>query len=183
MALSLPPAPTHHFLIPSLTPARPHSPTHLPHPPTHPLTHPSTLRPRPSLSRSLTPALACWLPHSLPQPFLPLLHPSLHLPYRRPPARLQAACRCMPLVHCAGARTGDVPIHGARGGGGGEDDLADPPPQAEPPRVTFRLVVVSLRGPGQSPVLPFACCVGSLLSVGRCGRCSCWCRFRVRGAQ
>ena len=36
---------------------------------------------------------------------------------------------------------------------------------------------------GQSPALPFACCVGSLLSVGRCGRCSCWCRFRVRGAQ
>ena len=24
--------------------------------------------------------------------------------------------------------------------------------------MTFRLVVVSLRGPGQSPVLPFACC-------------------------
>ena len=41
------------------------------------------------------------------------------------------------------------------------------------PCVTFHLVVVSLRGPGQSPVLPFACCVGSLLSVGRCGRCSC----------
>ena len=39
-----------------------------------------------------------------------------------------------------------------------------------PPRVTFRLVAVSLRGPGQSPVLPFACCVGSLLSVGRCGQ-------------
>ena len=52
-----------------------------------------------------------------------------------------------------------------------------------PPCVTFRLVVVSLRGPGQSPVLPFACCVGSLRSGGRCGRCSCWCRFRVRGAQ
>ena len=50
------------------------------------------------------------------------------------------------------------------------------------PRVTFRRVVVSLRGPGQSPVLPFACCVGSLRSVGRCGRCSCWCRCRVRGA-
>ena len=50
------------------------------------------------------------------------------------------------------------------------------------PRVTCRRVVVSLRGPGQSPVLPFACCVGSLLSVGRCGRCSCWCRFCVRGA-
>ena len=41
-----------------------------------------------------------------------------------------------------------------------------------PPCVTFRLVAVSLRGPGQSPDLPFACCVGSLLSVGRCGRCS-----------
>ena len=52
-----------------------------------------------------------------------------------------------------------------------------------PPCVTFRLVVAPLRGPGRSPVLPFACCVGSLLSVGRCGRCSCWCRFRVRGAQ
>ena len=45
---------------------------------------------------------------------------------------------------------------------------ASPPP----PRVTFRLVVAPLRGPGRSPVLPFACCVGSLLSVGRCGRCS-----------
>ena len=54
---------------------------------------------------------------------------------------------------------------------------------ASPPCVTFRLVVAPLRGPGRSPVLPFACCVGSLLSVGRCGRCSCWCRFRVRGAQ
>ena len=54
---------------------------------------------------------------------------------------------------------------------------------SSPPCVTVRLVVVSLRGPGQSPVRPFACCVGSLLSVGRCGRCSCWCRFRVRGAQ
>ena len=57
--------------------------------------------------------------------------------------------------------------------------VPDPPP----PCVTFRLVVVSLRGPGRSPVLPFACCVGSLRSVGRCGRCSRWCRFRVRGAQ
>ena len=55
-----------------------------------------------------------------------------------------------------------------------------PPP---PPRGTFRGVVAPLRGPGQSPVRPFACCVGSLRSVGRCGRCSCWCRFRVRGAQ
>ena len=31
-----------------------------------------------------------------------------------------------------------------------------------PPCVTFRRVAVSLRGPGQSPVLPFACCVGLL---------------------
>ena len=44
-----------------------------------------------------------------------------------------------------------------------------------PPRVTFRRVVAPLRGPGQSPGLPFACCVGSLRCVGRCGRCSCWC--------
>ena len=57
-------------------------------------------------------------------------------------------------------------------------NLHNPPP----PVVTFRRVAVSLRGPGQSPVLPFACCVGSLRSVGRCGRCSRWCRFRVRGA-
>ena len=38
-----------------------------------------------------------------------------------------------------------------------------------PPCVTVRRVAISLRGPGQSPV-PFACCVGSLRSVGRCGR-------------
>ena len=56
-----------------------------------------------------------------------------------------------------------------------------PPPP--PPCVTFRRVTVSLKGPGQSSVLPFACCVGSLHYVSRCGRCSCWCRFRVRGAQ
>ena len=52
-----------------------------------------------------------------------------------------------------------------------------------PPCVTFRLVVVSLQGPGQSTILPFAGCFGSLRSDGCCGRCSCWCRFRVRGAQ
>ena len=57
--------------------------------------------------------------------------------------------------------------------------LISPPP----PCVTFRQVVVSLRGPGRSPVVPFACCVGLLLSVGRCGQCSCWCCFPVRGAQ
>ena len=32
--------------------------------------------------------------------------------------------------------------------------------------------------PGQSHILPFACYVGSLLSVGRC---SCWCRFPLWG--
>ena len=46
------------------------------------------------------------------------------------------------------------------------------PTQPPPPRVTFRRVVVSLWGPGRSLVLPFACCVGSLRFVGRCGRCS-----------
>ena len=46
--------------------------------------------------------------------------------------------------------------------------------------MTFRRVVVPLPGFGQSPVLPFACCVGSLRSVGRCSRCSCWCRLRSR---
>ena len=49
--------------------------------------------------------------------------------------------------------------------------------------VTLCQVALSLRGRGQSPVLPFACCVGSPRSVGRCGLCSCWCRFRVSGAQ
>ena len=41
-----------------------------------------------------------------------------------------------------------------------------PPPRRltpPPPRVTFRRDVIPLWGPGQSPVLPFACCVGSLL--------------------
>ena len=71
-----------------------------------------------------------------------------------------------------------IPIASPHGG----CQVAAQPPSI-PPRVTFRRVVASLRGPGQSPVLPFACCVGSLLSAGRCGRCSCWCRFRVRGAQ
>ena len=59
-----------------------------------------------------------------------------------------------------------------------QKELTPPPPCA-----TSLRVAVSLRGPGQSPVLPFACCVGSLRSVGRCGRCSRWCRCRVRGAQ
>ena len=42
---------------------------------------------------------------------------------------------------------------------------------------------VSLRGPRQSPIPPFACCIKSMLSNSRCGLCSSWCSFRVRGAQ
>ena len=71
-----------------------------------------------------------------------------------------------------------------------------PPPRALDPRgnipkatvpstpcVTFCLVADSLWGGGQSAVLPFTCCIGLLLSVGRCSRCSCWCCFSVHGAQ
>ena len=43
------------------------------------------------------------------------------------------------------------------------------------PADPFRPVVVSVRGPEQSPILPFVCCVGSLPSDGGCGLCSCWC--------
>ena len=92
--------------------------------------------------------------------------------------------RCMTISDSARApmeakagREGDC----SAGGGGGRWDGS--PFLQPPPCVRFRRVVVSLRGPGQSAVLPFGCCVGSLRSVGRCGRCSCWCRFRVGGAQ
>ena len=74
---------------------------------------------------------------------------------------------------CGGGGPGAAAPSGPTSGGEGQP----------PPRVTVRRVVVSLRGPGQSPGLPFACCVGSLRSVGRCGRCSCGCRCRVGGAQ
>ena len=74
--------------------------------------------------------------------------------------------------------SGERPMGAAKGKQSDTEALCLPPPC-----VTFRTVVAPLRGPGQSTVLPFACCVGSLLSVGRCGRCSCWCRSRVRGAQ
>ena len=84
-----------------------------------------------------------------------------------------------------------APEHLGKCTGGGASAQIDAPPVHFPkfsgprsaPCVTFRRVVASLRGPGRSPGLPFACCVGSLLSVGRCGRCSCWCRFHVHGAQ
>ena len=76
-------------------------------------------------------------------------------------------------------------------GGGGEVETAKSAVQKKckqmhlppPPLCDIPSGCCSFTGPGQSPVLPFACCVGSLCSVGRCGRCSCWCRFRVRGAQ
>ena len=91
------------------------------------------------------------------------------LPHVQPVARhlgpVQHPCRlaCAAIVHLAGRDALE----------GGEVPLC----------VTLRRVAVSLRGPGQSPVLPFACCVGSLRCVGCCGLCSCCCRFRVRGAQ
>ena len=78
-----------------------------------------------------------------------------------------------PFVDFVSSHGGPFGLQG--GGGPGDGGLT--------PCVTFRRVFAPLRGPGQSPVRPFACCVGSLRSVGRCGRCSCWCRFRVRGAQ
>ena len=86
---------------------------------------------------------------------------------------------CWHRVGDSGERTVASGLPRQRGGGGWSSNAQRPPP----PCVTFRLVVAPLRAPGRSPVLPFACCVGSLLSVGRYGRCSCWCRFRVRGAQ
>ena len=51
------------------------------------------------------------------------------------------------------------------------------PPTASPRfhGYVFRQVAVSSRCPGQSPVLPFACCVGSLCSDRRFGLCSYWC--------
>ena len=76
---------------------------------------------------------------------------------------------------------GDVPEDAPRRTS--EGGLLPPPPPRAAPRVTFRRVAVSLRGPGQSPVLPFACCAGSMLSDGRCGRCSMWYRFCISGAQ
>ena len=89
---------------------------------------------------------------------------------------------------CSGAFGANIHCYTKQRAHYGSPFLQPPPPPSAgvrppPPRVAFRRVAVSLRGPGQSPVLPFACCVGSLRSVGRCGRCSCWCRFRVRGAQ
>ena len=101
-----------------------------------------------------------------------------HTPLPPPPFVPRAPTSC-PMAMGGGAqgRGGPLPPSHDRPHGA---PLICPPP---PPRVTFRRVIVSLRGPGQSPVLPFACCVGSLCSVGRCSRCSCWCRFRVRGAH
>ena len=90
------------------------------------------------------------------------------VPVPRPPAPCEQRGRC---------RDSDAV------GVGGGSFWGRPTLMPPPPHVTFRRVVAPLQGPGQSPGLPFACCVGSLLSVGRCVWCSCWCRFRVRGAQ
>ena len=56
---------------------------------------------------------------------------------------------------------------------------AHAPPYPPTPRVTFRRVALSLRGPS----CPFACCVRSMRSDDRCGRCCLWCCCRVSGAQ
>ena len=118
---------------------------------------------------------------------------ALDMPTQTCDAQAQGVC----LDHCTGLRQRRAAAHsqssahatcpsspGTRDAAvlvrGPRDLGPEPPPR---PCVTVRRVVVSLRGPGQSPVLPFACCVGSLRSVGPCGRCSCWCRFRVHGAQ
>ena len=79
--------------------------------------------------------------------------------------------------------TGRSHVRAVGRGGGGRVLQKVWPTLQMPPRVIFRRVVAPLRGPGQSPIRPFACCVGSLRSVGCCGPCSCWCRFHVRGAQ
>ena len=97
--------------------------------------------------------------------------PDLHEPPETATAKLHGSGSCGNNTSCSSDK-GSVPTRSVGGGEGGST-----------PCVTFHLVVAPLRGPGRSPVLPFACCVGSLLSVGRCGRCSCWCCFRVRGAQ
>ena len=98
---------------------------------------------------------------------------------RKPLSRNGRAIPCPPTI----SHFPPCPLYSCREGGGGQANIRREEEGGGIPRVTFRRVVVSLRGPGQSPVLPFACCVGSLRSVGRCGRCSCWCPFRVRGAQ
>ena len=56
-----------------------------------------------------------------------------------------------------------VPHHQAPGAA---PDLHCLKPAQTPPRVTFHRVAVSLRGPGQSPILPFTCCV--LLAAAAC---------------
>ena len=90
----------------------------------------------------------------------------------RSPSTSVALCP-VPLWHSGRGdrRHGSRDAEGQNNGGGCSPctmtsvEHSPPPP---PPRVTFRRVVVPLRGLGRSPVLPFACCVGSLRSVGRC---------------
>ena len=112
----------------------------------------------------------CGIPPALPSPCPrvgPPLLPYLPVPFPPPLKHLQLPFPCLL----------GPPIPPT------EIQSVHPLCMACPSCVTLRRVVVPLRGPEQSPVLPFTCCVGLLLSVGCCGLCSCWCRFRIRGAQ
>ena len=51
------------------------------------------------------------------------------------------------------------------------------------PCVTSRRVAIYLQGPRHSPVLPFACCIGSMLFDGCGGQCYLWCPFRIGAAR
>ena len=102
------------------------------------------------------------------------------------PPDVPGVCTARTAARAPSFSCNDSPVAGA------PSPTAPSPRNPPPPRVTVRRVVAPLRGPGQSPGLPFACCVGSLRSVGRCGRCSCWCRcvltalwccLQVSGAQ
>ena len=77
-------------------------------------------------------------------------HMSMLADYRSP----SVYCRSMSPEHSVILRRGPSQI-----------------PFVRAPCVTFRRAAVSLWSAGQSPVLPFACCVGSLRSDGRCILC------------
>ena len=88
-----------------------------------------------------------------------------------------AVCRLCSVAWSVARQPRIVPRCATRCGGraGGKSVVIHQCPAC----VTFRRVAVPLRGPGQSPALPLACCVGLLRSDGRCGLCSLWCCFRV----
>ena len=79
--------------------------------------------------------------------------------------------RCRPVTHGGALPRGAAgalrrSAMSSRGCTGAPSPNKSHAASSAPPRVTVRRVVVSLRGPGQSPVLPFACCVGSLFLYG-----------------